>query len=122
MLDGLALQYEALRRMLGSEPPGGLQRARRSGRPTREFDYKARFRGAPRSTPRSRSRRMKRNLVRCVSFALGGFDTHGNNYRNQAQIQQELFDIIAALVQDARRDAAPDASPARSSRTTRTSW
>jgi Protein of unknown function (DUF1501) len=48
---------------------------------------------------------MKRNLVRCVSFAIGGFDTHGNNYRTQAQLQQETFDLIASLVRSL--DAAP---------------
>jgi Protein of unknown function (DUF1501) len=44
-------------------------------------------------------------LVRCVSFAVGGFDTHGNNYRTQAQLQQETFDLIAALLRSL--DAAP---------------
>jgi hypothetical protein len=48
---------------------------------------------------------MKRNLVRCVSFTCGSFDTHGNNYRTQAQNQQELFDMVAQLVR--RLDASP---------------
>lgn len=48
---------------------------------------------------------MKRNLVRCVSFASASHDTHNANYRNQALIQQELFDTIAALVR--ALDAAP---------------
>jgi len=42
---------------------------------------------------------MSRNLVRAVSFATSGdFDTHNTNYRNQAMIQQELFDLLAALI------------------------
>ncbi len=48
---------------------------------------------------------MKRNLVRCVSFATSSHDTHGTNYRNQGVIQQELFDTLAALVR--ALDAAP---------------
>lgn len=48
---------------------------------------------------------MKRNLVRCVSFASSSHDTHNNNYRSQPLIQQELFDTIAALVR--ALDAAP---------------
>jgi uncharacterized protein (DUF1501 family) len=48
---------------------------------------------------------MKRNLVRCVSFAMGGLDTHAGNYRQQAQVQQELFDVVATLVRTL--DAAP---------------
>ena len=40
-----------------------------------------------------------------MSFAIGGFDTHGNNYRTQAQLQQETFDLVAALVRSL--DATP---------------
>lgn len=48
---------------------------------------------------------MKRNLARCVSFGTASHDTHNANYRNQALIQQELFDTLAALVR--ALDAAP---------------
>jgi uncharacterized protein (DUF1501 family) len=41
---------------------------------------------------------MKRNVVRCVSFAQGGFDTHGQNYKQQALVQQDLFDTLTTLV------------------------
>jgi hypothetical protein len=41
---------------------------------------------------------LKRNLVRCVGFALGGLDTHNQNYKNHARTQQELFGTIATLV------------------------
>ena len=41
---------------------------------------------------------MKRNLVRCVGFALGGLDTHNQNYKQHAHTQQELFGTIATLV------------------------
>jgi hypothetical protein len=41
---------------------------------------------------------MRRNLVRCVSFASTGFDTHTTNYREHARTLQELFDTVATLV------------------------
>jgi uncharacterized protein (DUF1501 family) len=41
---------------------------------------------------------MRRNLVRCVSLASSSHDTHTTNYRNQMQIQQELFNTITAMV------------------------
>jgi hypothetical protein len=41
---------------------------------------------------------IKRNLVRCVGFALGGLDTHNQNYKNQARTQQELFGTIASMI------------------------
>ena len=41
---------------------------------------------------------IKRNVVRCVSFGLGGLDTHNANYRNHARTLQELFGVVAALV------------------------
>ena len=41
---------------------------------------------------------MSRNLVRSVSFATSSFDTHNTNYKNQAITQQDLFDLLAALV------------------------
>ena len=41
---------------------------------------------------------IKRNLVRVVSFALGGLDTHNQNYKLHARTQQELFGTIATLV------------------------
>ena len=40
-----------------------------------------------------------------VSFALGGFDTHANNYRNQALCQQDMFDLLAVLLR--KLDATP---------------
>jgi uncharacterized protein (DUF1501 family) len=36
--------------------------------------------------------------VRCVGFALGGLDTHNQNYKNHARTLQELFGTIATLV------------------------
>jgi hypothetical protein len=104
VLDGLALQYDALRKMLGSNlqdvfSAGGLRKAHP------EFDYKARFAGGPAVNAAFAVEAMKRNVVRCVSFAVGGFDTHGNNYRGHAQLQQETFGLVADTIK------ALDATP-----------
>ena len=41
---------------------------------------------------------IKRNLVRCVGIAIGGLDTHNQNYKNHARTLQELFGTIATMV------------------------
>jgi hypothetical protein len=104
VLDGMDLQYAALRRMLGSSlqdvfSSNGLRKAHP------EFDYKARFTGGPAVNAAFAVEAMKRNVVRCVSFAVGGFDTHGNNYRGQAQLQQETFGLVAQAIKSL--DATP---------------
>jgi len=106
VLEGLALQYDGLRKMLGSNlqevfSAGGLRKAHP------EFDYKARFAGGPAVNAAFAVEAMKRNVVRCVSFAIGGFDTHANNYRGQAQLQQETFDLVASLVRTLDATAHP---------------
>ena len=103
-LEGMALQYEGVRRMLGGNlqdvfSGGGLRKAHP------ELDYKRRFTGAAAVNAAFAVEAMKRNVVRCVSFAIGGFDTHGNNYRTHAQLQQETFGLVADLVK------ALDATP-----------
>jgi hypothetical protein len=104
LLDGLGLQYGGLHRMLSSNlqdvfSAGGLRKAHP------ELDYKSRFAGGPAVNAAFAIEAMKRNLVRSVSFAVGGFDTHGNNYKTHAQLQQETFDLLAALVRSL--DATP---------------
>src|SRR5206468_3690002 len=47
----------------------------------------------------------RQNIGRCVSFVFNHFDTHTNNYRTQALVQQEMFDTIAALID--QLDAIP---------------
>jgi hypothetical protein len=103
-LEGLAAQYEALQMMLSRKvqqafTADGLRKA------YPEFDYKRRFTGGPSVNAAFAVESMKRNLVRCVSFAVGGFDTHGPNYRSQAQLQQETFDLVATLIDSL--DAVP---------------
>ncbi len=104
VLQGMDLQYQGLRRMLSSKlqdvfSASGLKKAHP------ELDYRARFTGGPAVNAAFALEAIKRNVVRCVSFAIGGFDTHFNNYRGQAQLQQETFGLIASLLK------ALDATP-----------
>jgi uncharacterized protein (DUF1501 family) len=104
--EGVHLQYESLRKMLGSSmqdvfSTDGLKRAHP------EYAYKARFAGGPALDASFAVEAMKRNVVRCMSFAMGSFDTHGNNYRSHAENQQELFDLVAALVRTLDGTAHP---------------
>ena len=105
-LQGMALQYDGLSRMLGGDLQDVFNDNKlRAARP--EFNYKARFHGGNAVNAAFAVEAMRRNLVRCISFALGGLDTHGNNYRQQAQVQQEMFDLIAALVKVLDRTPHP---------------
>jgi hypothetical protein len=101
---GLGVQYQALAKMLSPEVQSVFnQQALRKAQPG--FAYNARFLGGGAINPAFAVEAMKRNLVRCAGFALGGFDTHGQNYKNQAAIQQDVFDCIAELVR--ALDVAP---------------
>ena len=102
VFNGMGLQYEGLRRMLASNlrsvfdgtalaamyptlvptAAGARYRFFQTGAVNAAFAVEA----------------MKRNVVRCVSFSMGSFDTHNTNYRNQAMLQQELFAVIARLI------------------------
>jgi hypothetical protein len=102
--EGFALQYESLHRMLASNlgdvfSADGLKRAHA------ELNYKAKFMGGPALNVAFALEAMKRNVVRCVSFAAGGFDTHAGNYKTQALHQQELFDLVVATLHSL--DATP---------------
>ncbi len=104
VLNGLALQYEGLRRMLGTDFEQLFnQNALRAAHP--QLKYNSRFAGSAALNAAFAIESMKRNLVRCVSFTVGGFDTHGSNYRTQALLQQDTFDLIASLVRTL--DATP---------------
>jgi Protein of unknown function (DUF1501) len=97
VLDGIGLQYGGLHRILSSNlaevfSAAGLRKAHP------ELDYKSRFAGGPAVNAAFALESMKRNLVRSVSFAVGGFDTHGSNYKTHAQLQAETFDLLTALV------------------------
>jgi uncharacterized protein (DUF1501 family) len=97
VLRGMDLQYRGLARMLDHGTQDVFSDAKlRAAHP--QFNYRARFQGNAAVNAAFAVEACKRNLVRCVSFAMGGLDTHAGNYRQQAQVQQELFDVIATLV------------------------
>jgi hypothetical protein len=110
MFNGMGLHYDALNRMLQGNlranfdgamlaaaypslvptAPGERYRFFQTGAINAAFAVEA----------------MKRNIVRSVAFSVGSFDTHSTNYRNQAHLQQDLFNILARLI---RVLEAPDA-------------
>lgn len=105
------LQYEALPRMVRDDFLALFQTsALQMAQPM--FDYRSRFQSRGAVNAAFAVEAMKRNVVRCVSFTFGSFDTHNTNYRNQGLAQQEAFDVIARLL--ASLDAAPH--PTRSGR------
>jgi uncharacterized protein (DUF1501 family) len=109
---GVGLQMEALRRMLGSKLQDAFAAgALRTAHP--ELDYKGRFHGASAVNAAFALEAMKRNVVRCVSFALGGFDTHGTNYRTHALLLQETMDLLAAFVKSLDGTPHPTAPGAK---------
>jgi len=100
----LESQDSALPHLLGDELKAAFtQKVLQDSYP--EFDYKARFIGGGVLAAAFAVEAMKRNLVRCVCFALGGLDTHNQNYKQHAHTQQELFGTIATLVK--RLDRTP---------------
>ena len=97
VLTGMSLQYESLLAML----KGKLQDAfsadsLKKAHP--EFNYKGRLVGQRSVNAAFALEAMKRDLVRAVSFQVSGFDTHNTNYRNQAPLQAEMFDMVAILL------------------------
>lgn len=103
-LRGLAQQYEALQRMTSGSlasvfSTAALQKA------CPGLPYGGRFSGQAALGAAFAVEAMRRNLVRCVAFASGGFDTHTANYRAHAAALQELFNLVTALVR------ALDATP-----------
>jgi hypothetical protein len=101
---GMALQYDSLHRMLASNLGNAFSaEGLRSAHP--ELTYKTRFLGPAPLDAAFAIEAMKRNVVRCVSFAAGRFDTHAANYKTQALGQQELFDLVVATLRSL--DATP---------------
>jgi uncharacterized protein (DUF1501 family) len=62
------------------------------------FDYKHKVHGTANLAAAFTIEAMRRDLVRCVSFSLGGLDTHNDNYKLHATTLQDLFNTVAALV------------------------
>lgn len=96
---GLSLQFDALQKMLGPSV-NGLFNATALKQAHPGFNYTGRFQGGPCVNAAFAIEAIKRGMVRCVSFAAGGFDTHNSNYKNQGLTQQELFELVAQLVRE----------------------
>ncbi|MBV8761375.1 MAG: DUF1501 domain-containing protein [Deltaproteobacteria bacterium] len=93
----LAAQESALPKLLGNELKAAFTpQALMAAYP--QLDYKAKTLGQGALGAAFAVEAMKRNLVRVVSFALGGLDTHNQNYKFHAHTQQELFGTIATMV------------------------
>jgi uncharacterized protein (DUF1501 family) len=100
----IASQQDAQPHLLSNELKAAFtQKALQDAYP--DFDYKARQIGNGALGAAFAIEAMKKNLVRCVGFALGGLDTHNQNYKQHAHTQQELFGTIATLMK--RLDATP---------------
>jgi len=116
-MEGMAVQLNSLRAMLEDKVQdvfsvGGLRKAQP------DFDFGARFGAVAALNSAFAVEAMRRNVVRCVAFAQGGFDTHGNNYKNQAQLQQETFGAIATLVKTLDKTPHPTLAGKKLSDTT----
>lgn len=96
-MNGFALQLGALTKMLGGPVQQIFDTTKlKAAQPT--FDYTGRFMGAFAPNFAFAVEAMKANLVRCVSFAMGSFDTHTSNYTDHGLKLQETFDQITELV------------------------
>lgn len=105
-------QDDALPHLLSNELKAAFtQKALQDAYP--QLDYKARFIGAGVLGAAFAIEAMKRNLVRCVGFALGGLDTHNQNYKQHAHTQQELFGTIATMMKLLDKTPHPTLSNAK---------
>ncbi len=103
VLQGMSLQYDALRKMLGSKLQDAFSTKSLKDAYPDLMAKKGKGGGGKKGQLGGVSaafavEAMRRNVVRCVSFAIGGFDTHNTNYQKQAGTQEDLFDLIATLV------------------------
>lgn len=95
--DRIASQLDALPALVGGELASAFApQALTAAYP--QLDYKAKLGGAGALSAAFAVEAMKRDLVRCVGFALGGLDTHNQNYKQHGHTLVEMFGTIAALV------------------------
>jgi uncharacterized protein (DUF1501 family) len=105
VIQGMGLQVAGVARMLGDNMQDLFDEKKlRAAHP--ELDRKGRGQGAAVNAAFA-VEAMRRNVVRCVSFAMGGLDTHAANYRQQALLQQDLFDLVAAMVRTLEKTPHP---------------
>jgi uncharacterized protein (DUF1501 family) len=91
------LQLQSLTRMLGSDIQSLFSTsALKAAHP--EFNYNGKFQNDEAVTVAFAVEAMKSNVLRTVSLALGGLDTHNSNYQDHPTNLQEIFDLITQLV------------------------
>jgi hypothetical protein len=95
--DSMGLQLEDLRKILSSNIRDVFTSDKlKAAQPT--FDYAGQFHGRESLNGAFAVEAMKRNVIRCASFGLDGFDTHTGNYQYHGLMLQEAFDFIAKLM------------------------
>jgi Protein of unknown function (DUF1501) len=97
VLNGFALQYESLIKMLGASLEEAFT-ASRLMKAYPELDVRARSAGPAAINAAFAVEAFRRNIARCVSFSSSGFDTHFGNHRFHAQTQQEFFGMVLVLL------------------------
>jgi hypothetical protein len=97
-LQALALQYDAVRNMLGKNLQSDFSATALAAAHPELNISKLRFQAAGATNAAFAIEAFRQNLARCVSFIFNSFDTHFSNYRSQALIQQETFDTIATML------------------------
>ncbi len=91
------LQYDALRKMLKGNLEEVFDRdVLKVAYPN--FNYTGYHQGKNVLNAAFAVEALKRNIVRTVSFALTGYDTHNANYYDHAMMLQEAFDMTATLI------------------------
>jgi uncharacterized protein (DUF1501 family) len=106
--DALALQYQSLLNLLGKDMQDTFSATALAQKHPEMNIAKLRFQAAGATNAAFAIEAFRQNIARCVSFIFNGFDTHFANYRTQALVQQEMFDTIAALID--QLDATPHPS------------
>ncbi len=111
VFNGMGLHYDALRRMLTSNLravfDGAMLTTMYPDLVPTAVGERYRFFQTGAVNAAFAVEAMKRNAVRCVSFSVGSFDTHSTNYRNQALLQQDLFNLLARLIRTLEREPHP---------------
>lgn len=97
LYEQLASQHAAQPALVSGEFADAFSSARlRAAYP--QFDYHARTQGSAALGAAFALEAIRRDVVRCVSFGLGGLDTHNANYRQHGHTLQELFGVVSTLV------------------------
>ena len=97
--ESLGLQYESMRKVLANDIRDVFTATDlKIAQPN--FNYNGTYHAVEAVGAAFAVEAMKRNLVRCVSLGLPGFDTHVGNYTYHAYMLQEAFDLLAQLVKE----------------------